>query len=176
MSDALTDIDRDERRSKLYNQYLESLRAYLLEPTEENMNKVIEKASDTDDVPRGYFGNRTSMTNNLRTKIELLGSGDKEAWAKFLFGLDGNDFRVFKLLSPFAKKLLIAVDYGIGFVNFHGDVESLINQIIRNGKGWKTYDTDNYLVAFDQPEIDDAEVFWINCGILGINGPRNMRS
>lgn len=177
MSDALTDIARDQERGRLFDEYLESLRLYLIDPTQESKNKVLALASRTDSVSRGYFGGRTNLKEETEKRIDSLQQGNEEAWAKFLFSLeDRHVFQIFKALSPFANKLVIAVDYGCGFVNFHGDVESLIEDIVRKNKGWKTYDTDDYLVVLNKPNINKAEVHWVGCGILGQKGPRKSRS
>ncbi len=176
MSDALTDIARDEQRGRLYGSYPEALKAFLTNPTDENKKEVIRMAEETDSVKGGYWGGRTSLSNDVETTISKLQEGDKTVWAKFLFSLkDQHDFQAFKLLSPFADKLLIAVNYGCGFVNFHGELEPLIASIIRDGKGWKTYDADDYVVALDKPDTENAEVFWVKCGILGVSEAREVK-
>ncbi|NCN07580.1 hypothetical protein GW933_02690 [Candidatus Falkowbacteria bacterium] len=176
MSDALTDMARDERRSRLFNDYLNSLRLFILDPTEENKVAVVKSVSTVDDVPRGFCGVRTSLARDIEDKIELLKKGDKQAWSKLLFSLkDSPEFNVFKAISPFAGKMIIAVDYGCGFVHFYGDVEPLVNNIIKSDNGWTTYDADDYLVVLDAPDTNSAEVHWIGCGISGVNGPREIK-
>lgn len=172
----MTDIARDERRGRLFNDYLEALRTFLLDPNEENKAVVINSAANVDGVPRGFFGGRTSLARDVEDKIELLKNGDKQTWSKFLFSLkDGPEFKVFKAISPFAGKMIIAVDYGCGFVHCYGDVQGLIDSLIRRDKGWTTYDADDYLVVLDQPDLSNAEVHWVGCGISGVKGPREIK-
>ncbi|MDD5099120.1 MAG: hypothetical protein PHP35_02150 [Candidatus Colwellbacteria bacterium] len=169
MSDALTDLARDEERDRCISKYLEAVCYFLKDQTDDNKRIAVEAARGADEVPKGFFGGQTSLAKNIEELLEKLASGDKQAWAKFLFGLGetGHDFHILKSLSPFAGKLLISVDYGCGFANFRGEVESLIFSIIHEGKGWKTYDADDYLIALPMPNTAEAEVFWIQCGIFG---------
>ena len=176
MSDAMTEIARDEQRGRFYGNYLEALREFLINHRDEDRIETINLAEKTDGVGRGYWGGQTSIESSTETTIFALQAGDKDVWARFLFSLkDKHHFQTFKALSPFADKLLVSVDYGSGFVTFHGEIELLMESIIRNGKGWKTYDTDKYVVALDNPNQDEAEVFWVSCGIGGVKGPREVK-
>lgn len=176
MSDALSDIARDGERARLYRSYLEALEEFLKDPTDKNKKAVLEIANETDSIRGGYWGGRSFLSNKIETIISKLQEGDKEYWAKFLFSLKNQrDFEIFKPLSPFAGKFLIAVNYGCGFVNFHGELESFINSIIRKSKGWETYDADDYLIALDELNTENAETFWVGCGISGVDGPRKAK-
>lgn len=175
MSDALTDIACDQRRGRLYGSYLEALKAFLTNSTAENRSEVIKMAKETDSIRGGYWGGQSSLSENIEEIISKLQEGDKDTWAKFLFSLkDLHDFRKFKLFSPFADKLLIAVDYGCGFVSFHGELEPFIASLIHSDRSWKTYDADDYIIALDEPNTEDVEVFWVSCGIGGVSGPREV--
>lgn len=165
MSDALTDISRDQERGRRYDTFLKALKAYLKEPTPDNRGEVVRLAQETDEVVGGYFGGRTRLAEDIEKKLDLLSGGDRAAWAKFLFSLhDTRDFKDLKKLSPFAGKLLVVADYGIGFVTFRGDVENFVDSIIQGDKGWRIYDADKYVVVMDQPDRSKAEVFWVGDG------------
>ena len=141
--------------------------------TEDNRRAVIEAAYETDCVPHGYWGNRTDFSKNIEKELELLQNSDKNAWAKFLFNLkDEHDFKEFKSLSPFADKFVVAVNYGCGFVNLHGDIVPFVDSLIHNRLGWKTYDCDQYVLVLDKPNEGAVDGFWVRCGICGIKGPR----
>jgi hypothetical protein len=167
MSDGLTDVARDQRRGRCYDEYLESIRVFLGDPTDENRQKALLGAKNTDAVPSGYFGGRTELESKAEALLADLQGGDKSAWAKFLFSLkDSRDFRIFKEISPWKDQLLIAVDYGCGFVHFHGDIEPFMRSII-NGKDMRTYDADDYLVVLPKIAVEETEVFWVRCGASG---------
>lgn len=124
----------------------------------------------------GYFSGPINFSENLEKKLARLRNQDKEEWAKLLGGHIGSPyFSELKKLSPFAGKILIYVDYGMGFVEIFGDMENWVNALIRGKKNWKTHDCDDYLVALPKPDEKDAEVFWLRCGISGVNGPRSNK-
>lgn len=178
MSDALSDIAADERRGRNFASYLSCVKEYLLNPTKENFKKAVEGARNTDSVSRGYWGGRTYLSKDIKNHLKKLQKGDKEEWAKFLSRLRGSswDYRLqeFKKLSPFKDKFVLFVDYGRGFVTIKGELESLVSQIVRQGKNWKTYDADDYFIAIPKPDVKEAETFWLRCGIMGVNGPREV--
>lgn len=176
MSDALTDLARDERRAKLFNEYLKALKVFLEDQTAENKAAVVIAAAATDQVRRGFNNGRTTLAKNVSDRIDLLAAGDKETWAKFLFSLDTTSgTQIFKALSPFHGKCLLTVDYGCGFVSIGGDIGLLLDQLIAIGHQYKTYDADKYLVVMDPPNMTSAEVHWLYCGILGVDGPRKNK-
>ncbi len=177
MSDALTDIARDERRAQLYADYLQALRVFLQDQTPENKEAIMIAAAATDQIRRGFHSSRTNLVKKISETIDLLVSGDKGTWAKLLFNLMiESDIEAFKALSPFAGKMLLSVDYGCGFVRIGGDIEPFLNRLIGQDKNLKTYDGDEYLVVMDQPNISDAEVHWLYSGIVGVDGPRKNKN
>ena len=174
MSDALTDIARDEKRGRLHDAYLESIRQYLLKPNEKNKQKVIKEAQEVDGVRGGYFGGPTHIAMGVEARLANLKDGDKDTWGRFLSGVTGENRKALKELSPFAGKLLIFVDYGRGFVTLSGEIESYVASLIHR-KGLKTYDCDDYLIALDVPQAG-AEVQWLRCGRSDVKGPRKSGS
>ena len=177
MGDALTDIARDGRRAENFYSFLGLLEKYLEADTrtDDMLQKVLKAAQNTDDVRGGYFGGSTDISQGLAEKIELLIAGDKYVWAWLLAIADESSRDSLKKLSPFRDMMVIHVDYGCGFVTFRGDLESFIASLIRTKKNWKTYDADDYLVVLPTPAIENAEVFWLRCGIGGVNGPRGVK-
>ena len=176
MSDALSDLARDEQRSRGFRSYLIALKAFLQTPTAKNKVQAVQMAEATDNVRGGFWGGRTSLAKTADEVISKLQAGDKETWAKFLFTIkDDSLFPEFKALSPFAGKMIIVADYGCGFVRFSGELESFVESLISDGKGWRTYDADKFIVVLDEPKRDDIDVVWAGSGRLGATGPSNAR-
>jgi hypothetical protein len=180
MSDALTDIARDESRGRSYTGFLNNLLEYLKSPSEELYGAVEELAKRTDRIPGGYFGGSTSLSSGLKEFIDQLREGSREAWARFLFGLDPvyekQLYSEFKSVSPFAEDALLRVDYGMGFVNFGlEDLERMIHNKIKE-RNWVTHDCDKYLIIIKREGLEErfseADVMWVRCGIGGVNEPR----
>ena len=174
MSDGLNDVARDEKRIKCFYGYLEAIITYLKNPTFQSLNDVVKAARITDSVRGGYWGAApTDLEACAKERVQKLREYDKEEWTKILAeALNTRMFRSLKSLSPFSDQILVHVDYGVGFVRLEGEVEALIASIIEIKKGWRTYDCDDYVVILPKPDIKDAEVFWLRCGIDGVYGPR----
>lgn len=181
MSDAFSDIARDEERAEYFNQYLYKVKTYVLNPTEDNFKVAIEAAKEVDSVGRGYWGGRTDLASDIEDHLKGLVSDDtaikEKKWAKLLALTFDNRrrFNELKNLSPFADKMIVRVDYGSGFVRIKGFewFEEFFYGVIRN-QGMKTYDCDKYLVIMPPIDIkpEDIKAIWLRCGISGINGPR----
>lgn len=172
MSDALTDIARDDRRAREYGSYVEALLDHLEDKVE--IGPVIEAAKRTDEVPRGYWGGRTDISTSVEERIGKLRSGDEREWARLLDMLsrDGtwahHRYHRAKALSPWKDRLLIHVDYGCGFNTIHcPDLDAIVRRA-----GMKTYDADDYVVAVPV-QAEEPTVLWTGCGILGQDGPRS---
>lgn len=163
MSDALTDISRDEQRAKNFSKYLSALKSYLTDSSRKNFTKVIEAAKSTDAVRSGYWGGQTSISVNIKERLKKLRNGNNTEWARTLSWLmsclikdDWRHFWELKKLSPFSDKLLFMVDYGRGFMDVHAEPNApfklsnwVVNWIIAS-KNMKIYDADDYLVALDK--------------------------
>ena len=182
MSDALTDIARDQERIGFFQHYLLRIKEYVLNPNPDTSKAVIEAAKTADFIRGGYWSSEIELSENIENRLKRLVSEDKivkeTEWAKLLgLAVKSFQFQELKALSPFANKTVVFVDYGRGFVNISGDLgllKGLIAKAIRN-QGMTTYDCDDYLVIMPPIEIKAEEIkaFWLNCGILGVNSPRN---
>lgn len=175
MSDALTDIGRDEERRRNFDEYLANVKKYLENQTAENLAKVLKTAEDTDSVRGGYWSGKTNLRKNAEASLAELLANDKKAWTKFLSMLLANEhpmFQELKAMSPFKGKMLIFVDYGCGFVHLKGELQSMLDTYIRQNKNLRIYDGDKYLVALPMPDLEKTEVEWVHCGYLGAKNPR----
>ena len=85
MSDALTDIARDERRGRVFTSFLASVLDFLKDPTEERNNLAIQIAASCDDIPRGYWGGQTNLAKKAPELLERLTRTDKSAWGWLLY-------------------------------------------------------------------------------------------
>lgn len=175
MSDAFTDMARDNERARNFDAYLKSVKEYLENPTTENLAKALEAAENMDSVRGGYWSGKTNLRKNAEASLAELRANDKKAWTKFLAMLLENEhpmLQEFKSMSPFKDKMLIFVDYGCGFVHLKGELQSMLDQYIRQNKNLRIYDGDKYLVALPMPDLEKTEVEWVHCGYLGAKGPR----
>lgn len=120
MSDALTDIARDQERGAFFQRYLLRIKEYVLNPNSDTSKAVVEAAETVDSIRRGYWTSETDLSENIENRLKRLVSEDKivkEAeWAKLLgIAIKSSQFQELKALSPFADKTVAFVDYGMGF-------------------------------------------------------------
>lgn len=113
MSDALSDIARDERRAKELEKYLSALLDYLKNQIDENFLKVKQAAENVDSVGRGYWRGSTNFAKTLKEDVEALLKGDKKEWINILMIVkDLSYYSLFKKFlesSPFKDRILILV-------------------------------------------------------------------
>ncbi len=180
MSDGLTDIVRDEERGWRFGFFLIKVKEYVKNPNSDTLKIAIEAAESVDFVRRGFWGDRTNLGDNCENYLQRLIANDaviKETeWAKLLgMAINSLQFKELKALSPFSDKMVIFVDYGMGFVNIKGFefIDGFISEAIKK-QDMKTYDCDKYLVIMPPMEIKSEKIkaVWLRCGISGVNGPR----
>jgi hypothetical protein len=179
MSDGITDSYRDQRRAEDYEYFLDCLVGYLEKQIGENLVAVKKAAAATDAVPRGLMSGRTNLSDGLDGLLEKLLEKDERMRGKLLFSAHNiyppTAFEKLKGLSPFKNRLLVWVDYGIGFVNLRGELQGLIDKAIARGRNMKIYDADKYLLTLPESVLNRTEVIWLDCGYLGIKEPRKAR-
>lgn len=91
MSDALTDIARDERRIEAIEAYLTALADWLENPDEERAAAVHQAATKADSIRRGYWYGPTNLSGGLEQRMAALKTGDKAAWDKLLWMIEDAD-------------------------------------------------------------------------------------
>lgn len=172
MSDAMTDISRDRQRYSTFVDLTENLAEYLKDPNETNFNSVIKTCKEMDEIPSGYFGGTTSYATYIEKQLTLLKDKDRQAWIQILHKTYNTPYHQrLKNLSPFKDQIMIIINYGRGFANIEGEIQSVFDKIIYDEK-YKAYDCDKYAVFIPKNSFENAEVEWYDCGILGVNGPR----
>lgn len=176
MSDALTDIARDQYRAEEFRKYLDSLLLFLNSPSNETRKAVIEQAKLVDSIHGGYWGGSTSISRGIEKFLDGLVARDHSAWAKLLWCcLDHYGYGVkFRKLSPFGEhQLLTFVDYRYGWdVKLEGDLKNFFAKSICLAD-MTTGDGDLYMVVVDAPAA--REVCWVQNRSPDIKKPRSPK-
>ncbi len=107
MSDALTDISRDERRGARVSHYYAILVEWLKDQTEEKAAEVRKAAEDADSVSGGYFSGGTLLSDHLEGRMKQLAANDELVWVDTISDLEPFCAGPFIELSPFKGKTLI---------------------------------------------------------------------
>lgn len=158
MSDALTDMNRDFDRAGLVEKALEQLVEYLLNPSDEAKSALLEIAKKADGVEGGYWGSRTRLLPFLRKNLDKLLSKDETVWTTLLLMAYGfPQFTRLKKLSPIKEKVMLVADYGYGFVDFIGEFEDAISDLISR-RGYPTYNGKGYLILLPKEALENASV------------------
>jgi hypothetical protein len=114
MSDALSDIARDEERGRMFEKFAEVLVLRLRE--EVDFDTLIVAARDVDAVRGGYWGRGTKLEDQIRSEFFVLrlygeSNGDPfvaQQWLRWLYKLsDTRHYLALKRLSPFKDKVLV---------------------------------------------------------------------
>ena len=99
---------------------MQSIINYAKNPCDETREKV--EVFNSGELDRNHWRNyerlQTFFKNNPNEKFEGIKNGDKSIWGKLLlrvFEPDSELFQQLKEVSPFADKILVYVDYGVGF-------------------------------------------------------------
>jgi len=179
MSDGITDSYRDQRRAECFEDFLSCLADHLEQSSDEKISRLLKAASETDQVPRGLMSGRTNLSEGLSGLLEKLLAGDEQTWGNLLMtahgGYPDKSFYRLKKVSPFKDKILLKMDYGIGFVSLHGDFQNFLDKFVGSEKNLKIYDGDSYLVTISKEAFNGAGVVWLKSGISGVKGPRKAR-
>src|SRR5437899_1246231 len=112
MSDAMTDIGRDQARSEAYERYLEALTDYLESPGDTKLLLLKGLAEAVDSVKRGYWGSgNTKLASSLDETLYRLESKDRLGWGRFLLQLGPHNrfYKRLKKLSPYDGKIIVGV-------------------------------------------------------------------
>lgn len=163
MSDALTDINRDQTREKKVSDCLEKLCTYLEDPSKDNYETLKASAKSADSIPRGYYHGRTNLEEDLESLLSKLRNGDEIEWARFLSAFyssirDSDLYKRFENLSPFKGKIVIRVSYGNGFLlNTDELTDILIGNVLRE-MGHKTHEYQKYFVIMPKMDIEKIRV------------------
>ena len=164
MSDALTDIARDERRAEKFSDFVETVIKYLGQNSDKNKKAVKDAAESCDNVPMGYWSGPTSLAKNLDDWLYKLVNQDEKVWLKWLLRTRDNyntNFDRLKKISPYRGKTIVLVDYGFGFGNLGGEIQNQFDKIIADN-GYATYDADKYAIILDAPIKGKIE--WLGNG------------
>ena len=84
MSDALSDIARDEKRNYLLGKYVVKAKKFSAEPCRENLDEAIAAAHAVDSVSGGYWGGKTEIFYRIEKALNELKSKHGDRWEEFL--------------------------------------------------------------------------------------------
>jgi hypothetical protein len=164
MSDALTDIARDQWREEEYKEYLRFFIDYLEKPNKKKFKKLLEAAESTDSVPRGYWKGRTALADKLQSNIDLLNKRDAKAWATLMFKIKdlfwtGHPlYQKVKKMSPWQGKIVMLMNCGSGRqTEISGELVEYFDDIV-SGRGMCVDDGDVYLITMEPMPVT---VDWI---------------
>lgn len=174
MSDALTDIARDERRHEYFCDFVASVIDYCVTPNDHTHQIVLQDAKSCDSVPTGYWRGQTALAKGIEDWLQKLLNQDEFIWIKWLLRIQYNTrehegysrykmslYDKAKSLSPYKNKTIVEMDYGIGFAHVGGEIKNSIDKLIETN-GLMTYDADRYAIILDQPI--QGKVVWLGNG------------
>ena len=181
MSDAQSQIVRDQERDAKYSVYLLNFLGYLQERNDNNRGKLSDSATSVDKVRDGYFSpGSTNLREKLEKHVALLTSGNEEPRMKLLEGVEtmtamdffnsDDEFRglneaefdarlrhystiyeQFKELSPFKGRTFFRLE-GHHWINSKGLKDLVIRQI--ESSGVKYEDVRDYVLAVDSEVLE----------------------
>ena len=171
MSDALTDMARDERRSRNYYSFLSSLADYLesKDGDQELFEQVVRTAKNTDAVKRGLWGGSTRISDGLVERVERLKQKDPKEWAVLLIEAYEHNYFSFERLkgiSPFVGSLFTFIEIGSGYLRAKGELPKDLDKYqirdeVYNKKGRSIYNHSLYAVIFPNGNQGKTEIIEI---------------
>jgi hypothetical protein len=158
MSDALTDIARDETRSQQFEEFLHRVHDYLLKPHDLNRASAQEAAKAVDSIPRGYWGGQTDLYSGCGKFLDELIVPKPEAWGRLLLDAKSMSHDLYCLLqqiSPWPDKKMQYLDFN--WRNLDNGFEGMIREAMHqagngtcfsgNPSGWF-----RYVIFYDQQD------------------------
>ena len=146
MSDALSDITRDQQRGEAIDVYYELLIRYI--NGEALINDLHKVAQEIDDIRGSYWGSgHTTFKQHVSEQADRLKAGDKKEWAYLLRTMERSRAAdKLRRLSPWGKDaVFIPVYYN------HANTNELIRDLkVKHRK--KIGDKDHYLIILKQPK------------------------
>jgi hypothetical protein len=155
VSDALTDIARDERREEYFCDYIEKILSFL--EGRATQESVVEAARTCDVVPRGYWGGKTSLAVNTSKLLDEILANKKETWAWILHTSGerhpclSKTHKKLKALSPWPQKQMKHVSFG----SFQGGLSEVLEPFMHEAGNGTTFGGNpsghfEYVVFFDK--------------------------
>lgn len=160
MSDALTEINRDQWRQEAFERYLGALCAWAESGfTAEGRIPVRAAAEDTDLVRGGYWSSATNLSARIDIRLDDLAAGDKPTWARLLRAA-ADEYRIKDRLmkvSPFSPMQPVFVDFGFGFSTYNGALDGVIHQAVREA-GFDAVGGRKYMLLLPPDALAGIEV------------------
>jgi len=165
MSDALSEITRDQQRANAFQAYLLSICEWSATGfSAEGRAAVKEAANDTDLIRGGYWGSSTNLMERIDKRLDALAGGDPKQWARLLHAADDEWYLDIKArlraASPFKDGVIAFADYGFGFVRYSSAFDQLLASAIE-AKGGTTFNAETHMVILPPNTFDDVEIVTI---------------
>ncbi len=158
MSDAFTDIARDEQRARNYNEYIESLFGYITGTI--TKEELVIQAQKVDSVPRGFWNGGTNLASEKNiARAQKLRDQDNQTWISFLATMESEAQKKFQDVSPLAGKLILFArhegdsDYRVKSSGLKTFLESKTPEA--RMRGWSRLD---YFLILDVVALENSEV------------------
>lgn len=162
MSDALSEIARDQQRATAFVDYLMKLCDWAESGfASEKREAVKAAASDTDMIRGGYWGSSTNLMARIDQRLDALAAGDPKQWGRLLHAADDEWNPAIKdrlrAASPFKTGVIAFTDYGCGFVRYNRSFDELLAKAIA-AKGGTAFDCEKHLLVLPDDLFDRIEV------------------
>lgn len=162
MSDALTDISRDQQRASAYHRYLVAIIHWVESGHGAEQRTAVKEAAEATDLVRGgYWGGGTNISGRIEERLTALETGDPQQWGRLM--MEASDEwnpevkSRLQAASPWKDGALVFADYGIGFVHYQGALDRLIMKAIE-ARGGTTFHGEKHLLILPADILDQAEV------------------
>lgn len=140
MSDALTDINRDQWRDETVGIWLYTVYEFLIDPSDSNRASAESAARNCDSIPRGYWNRSTTIGKSMPGLLDALDSGDIDRWAWILsmalaeggLAYEPKVYGLLNSLFPWSHLKMVVFDYGYFS---HGLNDILKDCMLKAGKG-----------------------------------------
>lgn len=162
MSDALSEIARDQQRASAFVDYLMKLSEWAeagFPP--EGREAVKAAASDTDMIRGGYWGSSTNLMARIDQRLDDLAAGDPKQWGRLLHAADDEWNPTIRdrlrAASPFKDGVIAFADYGHGFVRYSSSFDELLAKAI-TAKGGTAFDCEKHMLVIPEDVFDRIEI------------------
>jgi len=163
MSDALTDIARDERRAECFENFGRKVIEFIKNPNNDTRQEVTSAAKNTDNVVGGYWSrDKTNLEKGIDGRLDKLQNGDNEEWSGLLFAFDGN-YKLWdelKAVSPFSDMVVVFIEYGMGKTEISGELEEAVKEVLLL-KETEREGRNRYCIVMPKINSSEIKTIWV---------------
>ena len=100
MSDAFTDLARDQRRFDAYRKYLKCLVSHIEHSSDESYKDLKESANAVDSIKAGYWGKQTNISDSIDEQLSKIKVKDEKTIKELAEILE-------KTYIPYSKEIFL---------------------------------------------------------------------